>query len=384
MKKLGLALAAAAAIGLFAGGAWAADPNFPSAKHAAMVGNIHVIRELGPIGPDASGELHDPAAATILATKIKTGNQKALAITVSLECGNLTETHVKSKGGKSDQSTAGASVRVAVIVDGTPALPSGDNTRTFDAVYGTVLNPTSGVIFCKQTQELEAKFQGIIEVPQGGTLEGCLEDTVDSLNRDEFIAAFGDSTGDSTYDDDAAAGAAFDAIIANDFATWRDQLTSQGTEEEDQATFDALVASAGRQIADNCLLPEEVRLLLDSMQATSFTFIAPVGSGTHHVDVKSWVDLGAEAQEGSAKAAATIGLGTVLVEEIRLVKDFGIECDNTTYGTPACGADADGDGIADIADPCPSIVGVMDNSDLDSDSDGTIDSEDGDLCTAPS
>ena len=379
MRKLALAAATAAVVGLFAGTVGAADPNFPSAKHAAMVGNIHVVRELGPIGPNASDQLHD--MGSILTTKIKTGNQKALSIIVSLECGNITETLVRSKGGKSDKSTAGASVRVAVLVDGVFALPTGDNTRVFPSVFGTVPMSQQGVIFCKQTQELEAKFQGIINVPTGGTLGECLEDVINSLNRDEWIAE--DPLGLGGDLDDAELGQVFDAIIAGDtLANINTLIEGFGGTAITQAQLDSQETS--QQIKDDCLLPEEVRLLLDSMQASTFVFIAPVGSGTHHVSVKSWVDLGAEAQEGEASAAATIGLGTVLVEEIRLVRGFGIECDNTTYGTPACGDDADGDGIADIADPCPAIPGVMISTDLDSDDDGTIDSEDGEICTAPS
>ena len=139
------------------------------------------------------------------------------------------------------------------------------------------------------------------------------------------------------------------------------------------------------QIADDCLLPEEVRLLLDSMTATTFVFVAPVTSGTHHIAVKAWVDLGAEAQEGSARAAATIGLGTVVVEEIRLVGGSSavISCDNTVEGSAnwCTQEDDDADGIHDNVDLCPASGTQVDGvylggttfDFLDNDNDGILD-----------
>ena len=44
-------------------------------------------------------------------------------------------------------------------------------------------------------------------------------------------------------------------------------------------------------------------------------------SGVHTVDVEAWLDTGARAQQGEAKAAATIGLGSMIVQVVRLVKD---------------------------------------------------------------
>jgi hypothetical protein len=379
MRKLALAAAAAAVVGLFAGSAMAADPNFPSAKHAVMVGNIHVVRELGPIGPDDDDRLS--TVGTIMSTKIKTGNQKHLMAIVSLECGNLTETHVKSKGGKSDTSTAVASVRVAVDVDAGTAnaqrmLPTGDNSRTFTQIGGVDVGGDDGVVFCRRTQELEAKFQGIINIPTGGDLAGCLEDVINSLNKAEWVAEDPLGLGLTTAELEAV----FDAIIAgDDLATINGIIEGFGGTAITQGELDSQLTS--QQIEDECLLPEEVRLLLDSMTATTFVFVAPVTSGTHHIDVKAWVDLGAEAQEGSARAAATIGLGTVVVEEIRLVGGSGadISCDNTVQGSAnwCTQEDADSDGIHDNVDLCPAEDGVYLGGTtfdfLDNDNDGILD-----------
>jgi hypothetical protein len=84
---------------------------------------------------------------TILSNKIKTSEWADLNVDVSLECGLYTRTRVKSKGGNTDVSAAEASVRVRVLLDGNvsdPAIP-GD------------------VVFCRRSQELTAKFGGILE-----------------------------------------------------------------------------------------------------------------------------------------------------------------------------------------------------------------------------
>ena len=74
---------------------------------------------------------------------IHTSQQKTLGIDVSLECGLLTNTKVKSKGGNLETATATAGVVVDVWVDGVIARPG-------------------EVIFCYRSQELSAKFQGLL------------------------------------------------------------------------------------------------------------------------------------------------------------------------------------------------------------------------------
>ena len=74
--------------------------------------------------------------------------------------------------------------------------------------------------------------------------------------------------------------------------------------------------------------PEEVGLLLDTMQAGSFNFIAQdVSSGIHTIEVQARIDLGGEAQAGNLVAKAAVGKGSVTVEEIRLIKDADIVLD---------------------------------------------------------
>ncbi len=80
-----------------------------------------------------------------------------------MECGLLTTTTAKSKGGQKDTAIAEAGIQVQVLIDGEPAAPG-------------------PVTFCKRRQELSATFQGLID--------GCLsvaEDGVTVVLDDECL-----------------------------------------------------------------------------------------------------------------------------------------------------------------------------------------------------
>ncbi len=67
--------------------------------------------------------------------------------------------------------------------------------------------------------------------------------------------------------------------------------------------------------------PEEIGLIIGTLSANSFNFIvADLSSGMHDVDVSALLVTFAGAQSGSAKAVAVIGLGSVTIEEVRMVK----------------------------------------------------------------
>ena len=73
-----------------------------------------------------------------------------------------------------------------------------------------------------------------------------------------------------------------------------------------------------------CADPEELQLILKTLNANSFNFLAPnVGSGVHTIDVqaKTSADVGVVSANGSmAGAEAFIGAGSVTVEEVRMIK----------------------------------------------------------------
>jgi hypothetical protein len=78
--------------------------------------------------------------------------------------------------------------------------------------------------------------------------------------------------------------------------------------------------------APGCVLtPEEIELILATLEANAF-FLAldDVGAATHNVVVQARIASSTSVQEGTAAARALVGKGSVVVEEIRLVKGRSI------------------------------------------------------------
>jgi len=99
--------------------------------------------------------------------------------------------------------------------------------------------------------------------------------------------------------------------------------------QELTATFQGILAgclttsleTGGVIIDPACVEPEELDLLLDTTSANHFNFILDdVGVGTHAIEVQARIDLSASSQTGAGEAKAIIGKGSVVVEEVRLVK----------------------------------------------------------------
>src|SRR6266699_5693808 len=83
-------------------------------------------------------------------------------------------------------------------------------------------------------------------------------------------------------------------------------------------------ASGGLQIVlnTNCVLPEIIGLLQDTVTANSFTFAAPnLSSGFHNIKIQAQIDAKGDNQAGSFIAAALVGKGTLTAESVRMVKD---------------------------------------------------------------
>jgi len=71
-----------------------------------------------------------------------------------------------------------------------------------------------------------------------------------------------------------------------------------------------------------CVLPETIELILDSMDAASFNFVAlNVGVGVHTISVQARIDTTGTDQNGSFTAMGTVGKGTMTVEAVRLIQD---------------------------------------------------------------
>ena len=77
---------------------------------------------------------------------------------------------------------------------------------------------------------------------------------------------------------------------------------------------------------DCTLAPEEIELILDTMAAHSFNFIMDdLSPGEHLVEVQAMISTSSSSGAGSASSNATIGNGSVTVEEVRLIKGEDIQ-----------------------------------------------------------
>jgi hypothetical protein len=72
----------------------------------------------------------------------------------------------------------------------------------------------------------------------------------------------------------------------------------------------------------DCVTPEEIELILSTMDAASFNFVATdVPTGVHTISVQARISSATSAQNGSAAATGTIGKGSLTVESVRLIKN---------------------------------------------------------------
>lgn len=79
-------------------------------------------------------------------------------------------------------------------------------------------------------------------------------------------------------------------------------------------------------IDPDCVQPEEVQLILETMNANSFNFVmADLLPGVQLIEVQARLNLGASAQAGSARARALIGNGSMTVESVRMIRNEDIE-----------------------------------------------------------
>src|SRR5262245_31934974 len=110
---------------------------------------------------DGTATPNDTGWQTILTTHIKTPNAKELAIGVSLQCGIVTDTTVRSKGGELDSAAAQSRIKVRVKItqpDGTVVYAEPDNGADLEDV---LLAAGGGVTYCDRFQKLSARFSGL-------------------------------------------------------------------------------------------------------------------------------------------------------------------------------------------------------------------------------
>lgn len=205
---------------------------------------------------------------SIMGAEIHMAQQKDINVNISIECGLMTRTIVRSKGKKADDNDpdlalADATVKIRVVVydDTGTKLTNVSVLPAFDLPGDGVVGPVNlPVTYCKRTQELTAALQGFIE---------------NSSCFDEITGKF-------------------------------------DTECED-------------------LYEEEIGLMLNTMTANSFNFIVEnLDAGTYVIQAEAEIDTclhdivepGCYATDGSeSNSAAFIGLGSMVLNEVRLGND---------------------------------------------------------------
>jgi len=89
-----------------------------------------------------------------------------------------------------------------------------------------------------------------------------------------------------------------------------------------------LDGSLGIVLNQACVQPEVIDLILDTMDAASFNFVAvDVPQGVHTVSVQAQIKTSGTVQNGTFEAKALVGKGAVTVESVRLIKDPNVVLD---------------------------------------------------------
>jgi hypothetical protein len=72
----------------------------------------------------------------------------------------------------------------------------------------------------------------------------------------------------------------------------------------------------------NCVLPEVIGLIQDTVSASSFIFTAPgLSSGFHSIKIQAKIEAAGDNQNGTFTAIGLVGKGTMTAESVRLVQD---------------------------------------------------------------
>jgi len=74
-------------------------------------------------------------------------------------------------------------------------------------------------------------------------------------------------------------------------------------------------------VDQDCVTPEEIELILTTLSAASFNFVASdVPVGTHVMSIQARISSSTSAQQGTASASALVGKGTVIAQTVRAAK----------------------------------------------------------------
>ncbi len=224
----------------------ASAESLPSSKVTVAFGGLTALG----VASEPNGS-KDTGFVTVLQNYIKMPNQKDLKFDVALQCGIVTDTTVRSKGGNKDEAQAYGKINVRVKLTN---IDTGE-VRYAEPSEGKLVDGTPmGVTYCSRVQRLEAKFAGL----------NC---TVDL-----------------------------------------------GPESP---TYGQV----------SCADPEELHLVLDTLNANAFNFYSgDITPGVWQIEVQARAETNIElggSTLGQAHAEAFVGLGSMHVDNSRLIKDAG-------------------------------------------------------------
>jgi hypothetical protein len=238
----------------------------PSSKGSAAISNATLVEST------TKTNSWDP----VLSTNIKIPQDKELVFDVALQCGLYTDTLARSKGGQKDTSTAEAAIDVRV------SLQRINNDGSLGEPFLAFPNQ---VTYAKRAQTLMAKFQGIFQQCEEWVV---VTDPYTGLDREECASYSSETCLDVTAVDENGDG------IIDDYIT----------------TVDV-----------DCLDYEEVQLILDTVNANAFNFVSPnLQQGEYKVTVEAEISTGSKWTNGGAEAKGLIGLGSMVVDEVRFIK----------------------------------------------------------------
>ena len=71
-----------------------------------------------------------------------------------------------------------------------------------------------------------------------------------------------------------------------------------------------------------CVTPEAIELILETMDAATFNFVATnIPQGVHTISIQARIDTTGSAEAGEFEATATVGKGSMTVESVRLIRN---------------------------------------------------------------
>ncbi len=261
MKKLLISSIVAAALVLSF-----ANVNVFAQSSKAAIGNSGLAIISDSSNPTTTSSVDEDGFETIMIANIRTANDKGFAFDVALQTGIYTDTSVMSRGGKKAIAEASGRILVRIKVTEPDGITQGFAQPSADLVDDVYTNSGEGVTYDYRKQILEASFQGI-----------CIDEV--------------------TY-----------------------------TDPDTGETITMLQLRDSIADCDH----ETVRFILDTLQAHAFNFYYGLtDSGVYNVQVQAKLITSASGTEGDpdaigvASAKAVLGLGSMFVENVRLVKGSG-------------------------------------------------------------